>query len=782
MKKSILFIIAMVCAVSYGDVKITQLPAQAASTTGANDVFPMVNVTLGTTNKIKLSDLINLPSMQTQFLSLVPSQTGNNGKCLSTNGASTLWTSCAPSTSVGLTVPAFLSVSGSPVVGIGTLAVSLSGTALPVANGGTNSTTTLNNSRVMQSLAGAIVEAAAITGNKALASDTNGIPVASTTTDTELGYVAGVTSAIQTQLNAKVPTTRNVNTTAPLAGGGALSADLTLSIPVATSSVNGYLSSTDWSTFNNKQPAGSYITALTGDVTATGPGSSAATIANSAVTNAKMANMVAHTYKGNNTGSTAAPIDVTSTQLTADLNLFTNTLQGLVPGSGGGTTNFLRADGTWASPPSGTVTSVALTVPAFLSVAGSPVTSSGTLAVSFSGTALPVANGGTGITAGTSGGVLGFTAAGTIASSVVLQLNRLVLGGGAGATPTVLGSLGTTTTLLHGNAGGAPTFSAVDLTADVTNTLPVANGGLGIATGTSGGILGFTAAGTIASSAVLTANRIVLGGGAGATPTVLGSLGTTTTLLHGNAAGAPTFGAASLTADVSGTLPVANGGTGQTTVAAVRSGATGFGIGSGQSASTSGTTYTTPATITTATQFKFTIVGGGGGGGGENVINTQSAGGGGGDSCVVYLTGLSPSTGYTISIGAAGAAGAAAAGNGGNGGNTTISINATTYTAGGGTGGQAGATNNGGAGGTGTNCTVDVPGQSGGASQGAVVGRSSGKGGDSLLGFGGGDVSVVGNGNAGSGHGSGGSGASSGGAGQSGGAGTAGIILVEFFD
>ena len=46
----------------------------------------------------------------------------------------------------------------------------------------------------------------------------------------------------------------------------------------------------------------------------------------------------------------------------------------------------------------GTVTSVAASVPAFLSVAGSPITTSGTLAISYSGTALPVANGGTGAT------------------------------------------------------------------------------------------------------------------------------------------------------------------------------------------------------------------------------------------------------------------------------------------------------------------------------------------------------------------------------------------------
>lgn len=46
----------------------------------------------------------------------------------------------------------------------------------------------------------------------------------------------------------------------------------------------------------------------------------------------------------------------------------------------------------------GTVTSVAATVPSFLSVSGSPVTTSGTLAITYSGTGLPIANGGTGQT------------------------------------------------------------------------------------------------------------------------------------------------------------------------------------------------------------------------------------------------------------------------------------------------------------------------------------------------------------------------------------------------
>lgn len=104
----------------------------------------------------------------------------------------------------------------------------------------------------------------------------------------------------------------------------------------------------------------------------------------------------------------------------------------------------------------------------------------------------------------------------------------------------------------------------------------------------------FTTAGTISNSATtLTSNAILLGAGTAA-PAPLGSLGTTTTLLHGNAAGAPTFGAVSLSADVTGLLPFAN----LATLAATSlfgngaiTGATGgnIAIGTGLTLSTSGT-------------------------------------------------------------------------------------------------------------------------------------------------------------------------------------------------
>jgi len=65
-------------------------------------------------------------------------------------------------------------------------------------------------------------------------------------------------------------TVTSVSGTAPIASSGG--ATPTISISQASASTDGYLSSTDWNTFNSKQPAGTYVTSVgaTSPITSTG--------------------------------------------------------------------------------------------------------------------------------------------------------------------------------------------------------------------------------------------------------------------------------------------------------------------------------------------------------------------------------------------------------------------------------------------------------------------------------------------------------------------------------
>jgi hypothetical protein len=123
---------------------------------------------------------------------------------------------------------------------------------------------------------------------------------------------------------------------------------------------------------------------------------------------------------------------------------------------------------TWTTNGSGTVTSVALTAPSVFTVSGSPITSTGTLALTYSGTPLPIANGGTNSTATATAGGAGYgtgtahayTAAGT--AGQVLQSN------GASAptwvTSPAAGAGGANTQIQYNNSGvlaGNSTYTMV---------------------------------------------------------------------------------------------------------------------------------------------------------------------------------------------------------------------------------------------------------------------------------------------------------------------------------
>lgn len=145
----------------------------------------------------------------------------------------------------------------------------------------------------------------------------------------------------------------------------------------------------------------------------------------------------------------------------------------------------------------------------------------------------------------------------------------------AAGTVKLLASNATSAPVLSFSAGttGLTPNTATTGAITLSGTLATTNGGTNLTSFTSGGAMYATS-----SSALTTGTLPNTAGGTGqsgaftqygityaSTTTALAttSAGTSTTVLHGNASGAPTFGAVSLTADVSGVLPNTSGGTGQ---------------------------------------------------------------------------------------------------------------------------------------------------------------------------------------------------------------------------
>jgi len=203
---------------------------------------------------------------------------------------------------------------------------------------------------------------------------------------------------------------------------------------------------------------------------------------------------------------------------------------------------------------------------------------------------------------------------------------------------------------------------------------------------------------------------------------------------------------------------------------------------------TSGTSWSVPAALrVTGAKWKCTVVGGGGGGGGTtSSANLYGGGGGSGGVSVTYYTYVSGQNTMTYAVGAAGTAAAGGGGNiqSGSGGNSSVTYNAVTSTANGGSGGTEGSAGAGGAVSGGALQLTGAPGWFGFPFSSLGVG---GYGGDTPLGLGRGGrrTSSPGAGAAGvagTGYGAGGGGASngSGSTQQAGSVGTAGVVIIEY--
>lgn len=318
--------------------------------------------------------------------------------------------------------------------------------------------------------------------------------------------------------------------------------------------------------------------ALTGDVTTAG-GALATTIANNAVTYAKMQDVSATSrFIGRITAGAGDPEELTGTQATTLLDVFTTTLKGLVP-SGGSASTFLRGDATWQtiSAGGGNVNNSGTPVDNQIAVWTNATTIEGDTALTFDTTTDTLAVGASGKFAFGAVNILS-DAAGTTTLQNIDALDAtttttiraigaaltktddtnvtLTLGGSAttallNAASITVGWVGTLAAgRLNANVVQAITndtnitgsIATQTLTLGWTGTLAVTRGGLGFGTATQGDIIYADAANSLTKLAKnTTASRY---------------------LSNSGASNNPAWSQVDLTNGVTGVLPVVNGGSG----------------------------------------------------------------------------------------------------------------------------------------------------------------------------------------------------------------------------
>jgi hypothetical protein len=139
--------------------------------------------------------------------SIIVSQGSGSTVTIASGYSKLVYMNGAGSTAAVSDFTSFLSMSGPQITG-GTITGI---TDLAIADGGTGASsaaTALSNLGGQATIIGAAttITAADLTASRAVISNASGKVAVSTVTDTELGYVSGVTSAIQTQINAKQAT------------------------------------------------------------------------------------------------------------------------------------------------------------------------------------------------------------------------------------------------------------------------------------------------------------------------------------------------------------------------------------------------------------------------------------------------------------------------------------------------------------------------------------------------------------------------------------------------
>lgn len=417
------------------------------------------------------------------------------------------------------------------------------GDAALVVNDGSFDQTISNGIDLIKSLFPTSTFLPTLSPNLAVATDSLGHLVGSVTTDTELAYVHGVTSAIQAQLNNKQP----------------LNADLT---SISALSTTGLIARTGSGTETTRTiTAGTAMTISNGDGVAGNP---TVTLADTAVTPG--------TY-GDSTHVAQVTVDQQG-RLTAVTNVSSGGGSGITqltgdvtagPGSGSQAATVAKIQGTTVSGTTGTTNVVFSASPTLSGTAIIPAitgAASGGAQTVTGGTAAASGAGGTVTIAGASGGATGAGGGGGNAS-----LN----GGNANGDNT------------QNNNGGNVSFQAGTSKGSATGgTATLASGTGGIGTGTAGATGGTTnvnggtgGAGSATSgnggAATLKAGSGGGGvaGGAGGSANVTGGTGGTGSSTGGNG------GAVSITGGSPGTNASANGG------AVTLAGAGGSGTGAG---------------------------------------------------------------------------------------------------------------------------------------------------------------------------------------------------------